>query len=127
VSISDAKGKTTCDSAFVTSLAVSRENDAEVAACARARRKIENESFNVMKDHGCHLEHNFGYGKQNLAMLFAAMNPLALAFHTVCDCLEDLWTKAREAKRGRKRFFEHIRTITAYLVFPDCKPSWSPS
>jgi len=25
----------------------------------------------------------------------------------------------REAKGARKRFFEHIRTITAYLVFPD--------
>ncbi len=23
------------------------------------------------------------------------------------------------AKRARTRFFEHIRTITAYLVFPD--------
>jgi hypothetical protein len=34
-------------------------------------------------------------------------------------CLEDLWVKAREAKGARKRFFEHIRTITAYLVFPD--------
>ena len=52
-------------------------------------------------------------------MLFAAMNLLAFAMHTVCDCLEDLWGEAREAKRARKRFFEHIRTITAYLVFPD--------
>jgi len=26
---------------------------------------------------------------------------------------------ARTAKRARTRFFEHIRTITAYLVFPD--------
>ncbi|MBU3890423.1 hypothetical protein [Methylosinus sp. KRF6] len=52
-------------------------------------------------------------------MLFAAMNLLAFARHTVCDCLEDLWVKAREAKRARKRFFEHIRTITAYPVFPD--------
>jgi hypothetical protein len=62
--------------------------------------------------------HNFGHGNQNLAMLFAAMNLLAFAFHTVCDCLEDLWIKARNAKRARKRLFEHIRTITAYLVFP---------
>ena len=23
------------------------------------------------------------------------------------------------AKRSRARFFEHVRTITAYLVFPD--------
>ncbi len=26
---------------------------------------------------------------------------------------------ARTAKRAGTRFFEHIRTITAYLVFPD--------
>ncbi len=119
VTISDAKGKVTYDGAFVTSLPVSKDNAAEIAACARARWKIENESFNVLKNNGYRLEHNFGHGKQNLAMTFAAMNLLAFAFHTVCDCLEDLWIKAREAKRARKRFFEHMRTITAYLVFPD--------
>lgn len=119
IAISDAKGKTTYDGAFVTSLDVTPENVAEIAACARARWKIENESFNILKNNGYHLEHNFGHGKQNLAMLFAAMNLLAFAMHTVCDCLEALWSQARQAKRARKRFFEHIRTITAYLVFPD--------
>ena len=119
VTISDAKGKVTYDGAFVTSLKVSSENVAEIAACARARWKIENETFNVLKNNGYHLEHNFGHGKQHLAMTFAAMNLLAFAFHTVCDCLEHLWTTARQAKRARKRFFEHIRTITAYLVFPN--------
>jgi hypothetical protein len=118
LTITDASGKTTYDGAFVTSLEVARENVAEIAACARARWKIENETFNILKNNGYHLEHNFGHGKQNLAMLFAAMNLLAFAFHTVCDCLENLWIKARNAKRARKRLFEHIRTITAYLVFP---------
>ena len=121
LTIFDAKGKTVYDGAFVTSLNVTRENVVEIAACARARWKIENESFNVLKNNGYHMEHNFGHGKQNLAMLFAAMNLLAFAMHTVCDCVEDLWIKAREAKRTRKRFFEHIRTITEYLVFPDWK------
>ena len=119
VSITDAKGQVTYSSAFVTSLPVTRDTVAEIVACARARWKIENESFNVLKSNGYHLEHNFGHGKQNLAMMFAAMNLLAFALHTVCDCLEQLWTKARTAKRARTRFFEHIRTITAYLVFPD--------
>ena len=119
LTIADAKGKATYDGAFLTSLEITAQNVAELAACARARWKIENESFNVLKNNGYHLEHNFGHGKQNLAMLFAAMNLLAFAMHTVCDCLESLWTKARNAKRARKRFFEHIRTITAYLVFPD--------
>lgn len=119
VKIVDAKGKATYDSSFVTSLPITRETVAEIAACARARWKIENESFNVLKNNGYNLEHNFGHGKQHLAMMFAAMNLLAFAFHTICDCLEDQWIKARQAKRARKRLFEHIRTITAYLVFPD--------
>jgi hypothetical protein len=36
-----------------------------------------------------------------------------------CDLAEALWIKARDAKQARKRFFEHIRTITEYLLFPD--------
>ena len=127
VTVTDAKGKVTYDNAFVTSLPVTSDTVAEIVACARARWKIENESFNVLKSNGYHLgfcaannlEHNFGHGKQNLAMVFAAMNLLAFAIHTVCDCLEQAWIAARTAKRARQRFFEHIRTITAYLVFPD--------
>ncbi len=127
VTITDAKGDVTYDNAFVTSLPVTRDTVADIAACTRARWKveprgspeIENESFNVLKSNGYHLEHNFGHGKQNLAMMFVAMNLLAFALHTVCDCLEQLWITARTAKRARTRFFEHIRTITAYLVFPN--------
>ena len=119
ITITDAKGKTTYQRAFVTSLDVTRDNVAEIVAYARARWKIENESFNVLKSNGYHLEHNFGHGKQNLAMMFAALNMLAFAIHTVYDCLEQIWIDARAAKRARHRFFEHIRTITAYLVFPD--------
>jgi hypothetical protein len=118
VTLTDAKGKVTYNSSFVTSLTPTRENVAEIVACARARWKIENESFNVLKNNGYNLEHNFGHGKEHLAMTFAAMNLLAFAFHTVCDCIEDRWIHARQAKRARKRFFEHIRTITAYLIFP---------
>jgi hypothetical protein len=118
VSITDAKGKTTYDDVFVTSLPLTADNVVEVAACARARWKIENESFNVLKNNGYNLAHNFGHGKKYLAMIFATMNLLVFAFHTVCDCLETLWQQAREAKGSRTRFFEHIRTISAYLVFP---------
>jgi len=119
VTITDAKGHVTYDNAFVTSLPITRDTVAEIVACARARWKIENESFNVLKSNGYHLEHNFGHGKQNLAMMFAAMNLLAFALHTICDALEQFWINARTAKRARTRFFEHIRTITAYLVFPN--------
>jgi hypothetical protein len=38
-------------SAWVTSLPVGRANVADLAAAGRARWKIENETFNVMKNH----------------------------------------------------------------------------
>ena len=49
-------GTVTYRGAFVTSLDVDRGNVAELADCARARWKIENETFNVLKQHGYHLE-----------------------------------------------------------------------
>lgn len=32
--------------------------------------------------------------------------------------LETLWQQARESKATHARFFENIRTISAYIVFP---------
>ena len=117
-SITDETGKTTYDGAFVTSLPVTADNVVEIAACARARWKIENESFNVLKNNGYNLAHNFGHGNKYLARTFATMNLLAFAFHTACDCLESLWQQAREAVGARARFFQDLHTITAYVLFP---------
>ena len=49
---------------FVTSLELTADNVVEIAACVRARWKIENESFNVWKNNGYNLAHNFGHGKK---------------------------------------------------------------
>jgi hypothetical protein len=108
VTITDEKGKAAYDGAFVTSLPVTVENVVELAACARARWKIENESFNVLKNNGYNLAHNFGHGNKCLARTFAAMNLLAFAFHTACDCLENLWQQARATVGARARFFQDL-------------------
>jgi hypothetical protein len=117
VRILDAEGKTTYNGAFVTSLSVTADSVEEVAACGRARWKIENESFNVMKNHGYNLAHNFGHGKQYLAQVFAAMNLLAFALHTACECLETLWQQARKALGTRVGFFRELHTICAWIIF----------
>ena len=38
---------------------------------ARARWKIENETFNTLKNQGYHFEHNFGHGYRHLSTVFA--------------------------------------------------------
>ena len=121
VEIIDAKGKTTYTNSFVTSITISESNVAELAECGRARWKIENETFNVLKNRGYHLEHNFGHGDKHLAATLATLNMLAFAMHTICDTLEALWQEARKRLGARYRFFDHIRTIVCYMIFP----SWA--
>ncbi len=119
IEIFNANGKLTYRNSFITSLPVNRNNVAELAACARARWKVENESFNVLKTKGYNLEHNFGHGKENLSALLATMNLLAFACHTICDLTAQAWRRARQRIGSRKRFFQDLGSITGYLIFPN--------
>ena len=119
VEILDAKGKRTYYNSFITDLPISAQNVAELAACGRARWKIENETFNVLKTNGYHLEHNFGHGKKTLASIFVVLNLLAFAFHTAAQLCVLAWRNAMAARGARYRFFEHLRTVTTYIVFDD--------
>ena len=60
MTIRDAGGQVTYRNSFVTDLPVNRANVAEFAEAGRARWKIENETFNVLKTKGYNPEHNFG-------------------------------------------------------------------
>lgn len=119
VEIRDAKGKRTFANSFVTDLPVTADTVAEIAACGRARWKIENETFNVLKSNNYNLEHNFGHGKQSLASVLVSLNLLAFAFHAVAQLCVLAWRTAVAARGAKYRFFEHLRTITAYIVFDD--------
>jgi hypothetical protein len=116
--LADAGGKVKYSTAFVTSLPVTKENVAEIVACGRARWKIENESFNVLKNHGYELEHSFGHGEKHLAMTLATLNLLAFAWHSVFDHLEPPWKAAREAVVKRTTFFTEMLFLTKLAVFP---------
>jgi hypothetical protein len=121
IEIADASGKVTFRNSFVTDLPVDADTVVDLAAAGRARWKIENETFNVLKTKGYNLEHNFGHGKQNLAAVLATLNLLAFAIHTVCDIGDELWSAAREKHRSRTHFFNNLAAITSFLIFP----SWT--
>jgi hypothetical protein len=116
IEILNAKGKRTYYNSFVTDLPVT-SGTAELAACGRARWKIENETFNVLKTNGYNLDHNFGHGQETLASVLVTLNLLAFAFHTAARWAVLAWRKAVIARGATYRFFEHLRTVTAYVVF----------
>jgi len=119
IEIFNDKAKRTYHNSFVTDLAVSADTVAELAACGRPRWKIENETFNVLKTGGYNLEHSFGHGKETLANVLVALNLLAFAFHTAAYLAVLAWRAAVIARGPKYRFFEHLRTITTYVVFQD--------
>lgn len=115
----NAAGKRTYYNSFVTDLPVTAGTVAELAACGRARWKIENETFNVLKTNGYNLEHSFGHGKQTLASIFLTLNLLAFACHTAALLAVLAWKQAVAACGATYRFFEDLRAITTYVVFDD--------
>jgi hypothetical protein len=117
----DETGKVTSTKAFVTSLPVDRDSVAEVVSAGRARWKIENETFNVLKNNGYELEHNFGHGTEFLAAMLVALNLLAFAWHNALDVLGPTWREARDVVGKRTTFFQEMLTLTRFVVFP----SWT--
>ena len=77
--ILDGKGNRKTFS-WVTNLGIDKRNVAEMAACGRARWKIENETFNTLKNQGYNFEHNYGHGKKNLSNLLAVRAQTKLSF-----------------------------------------------
>ena len=78
IEIINANGATTYRNSFVTDLPVDPDNVVELAACGRARWKIENETFNVLKNKGYNLEHSFGHGKHESRSHPAELEPAGL-------------------------------------------------
>jgi len=96
---------------WVTDLRVSPRNVYHLMRGGRARWKIENETFNTLKNQGYHFEHNYGHGTQNLSVVFAMVMLLAFLVDQTqqlcCALFQAVW-----AKLGSKRLlWERMRAL----------------
>jgi hypothetical protein len=96
---------------WVTDLPVSKRNVYRLMRGGRARWKIENETFNTLKNQGYSFEHNYGHGQQNLSVVFATVMMLAFLVEQTqqrcCALFQAVW-----AKLGSKRLlWERLRAL----------------
>lgn len=113
----DSNGERKYINSYITDHKITSENVIEIITAARARWKIENENNNVLKNHGYHLKHNFGHGKQYLSQLLLTFNLLSFLFHTTLSITDEKYKSLRGQLPTRKIFFEHVRTLTIYMFF----------
>ena len=104
---------------WVTDIPLHQDNLVRVMRGARARWKIENETFNTLKNQGYHFEHNFGHGYKHLSTVFAYLMMLAFLIDQVQQHCCGLF-QAALAKQGRKRYFwEKLRSFFFTWLLPD--------
>ncbi len=83
----------------------------EFVKTARSRWKIENETFNVLKNQGYNLEHNYGHGKLFLSSLLATLMLLAFLIDQLTQALDTTFCKALKAAKTIRDFRQKVRVI----------------
>lgn len=109
---------------WVTNHQLTTDRVEAICRCGRTRWKIENEGINVLKQKGYHVEHNFGHGAQHLAQVFLVLNLLAFLLHTALHLVDDFYKFLRQALHTRVTFFNDLRALCRYHVFPDWEALW---
>lgn len=96
---------------WVTDLRVTKRNVFHLMRGGRARWKIENETFNTLKNQGYNFEHNYGHGEQNLSVVFAILMMLAFlvdqAQQLCCALFQAVWAKLG----SKRRLWERMRAL----------------
>ena len=96
---------------WVTDLRVNKGTVYRLMQGARARWRIENETFNTLKNQGYHFEHNFGHGNQHLSVVFATLMMLAFLVDQVqqlcCPLFQAVWAKLG----SKRRLWEKMRAL----------------
>lgn len=112
----NAEGKRVKHFTWITDLHVNLRNAWLFARGGRARWRIENETFNTLKNQGYHYEHNFGHGQKNLSVVFAMLMMLAFLVDQTqqlcCPLFGAVWQKLGSKRAlwdNLRSHFRHFR------------------
>jgi len=104
-------GEITKHFTWVTDFTVTEDNIFRLMRGGRAYWRIENETFNTLKNQGYQFDHNFGHGKNHLSVVFALIMMLAFLVDQIqqlaCRLFQATWKDA-----GSKReLWDHMRAL----------------
>jgi hypothetical protein len=112
-------GETSYHNSWVTDLVVSKENVAQLVKIGRCRWKIENETFNTLKNQGYHIEHNYGHGKEHLSFNFFLLNLLAFFMHQIFELTYPAYQQLRKKFGSKRNLWDHLRASLYLILFTD--------
>ena len=111
-----AAGETTCWT-WVTNLPLTKASVERVAAGGRSRWKIENETFNTLKNQGYHFEHNYGHGRKHLATILALLMLTAFLVDQVQQRCSSLFRRVWRGVGTKAKVWATMRSLFRVLRF----------
>jgi hypothetical protein len=106
----DAKGNQKTFT-WVTSLPIRRQHVYQIRCAGRSRWKIENETFNTLKNQGYHFEHNYGHGYQNIATTLVYLMFLAFLLDQIVQRFNRAFQQLWQASKTKKKLWGLIRGL----------------
>ncbi len=111
--------KTAYHNSWVTDIPLDDDNIEELVKIGRCRWMIENEVFNTVKNHGYHIEHNYGHGVKHLSINFFLLNMIAFFLHQIFELTDRTYQWLRKRMGSKKNLWDHLRVYCHALIFPD--------
>ena len=96
---------------WITDIDLEKVDLRELTTVARSRWKVENETFNTLKNQGYNLEHNYGHGKKNLMTNFTVLMFLAFLVDQMAMILDELFQEAKKVCKSFKFLWERVRQV----------------
>ena len=102
---------------WVTDFTLTKQNAYHLMRGGRARWKIENETFNTLKNQGYQFEHNFGHGEQNLSVVFAMLMMLAFLVDQIEQLCCPLFRATWQRFGSKRLLWDNLRSHFRHFVF----------
>lgn len=109
---------------WVTKLTITEENAYKIMRAARARWRIENETFNTLKNQGYNFGHNYGHGYENLCSVMTMLMLLAFLIDQVQQLCCKHYQKARQQAGTFAGLFEFARSLLKLFVWGSLHQLW---
>jgi hypothetical protein len=113
----DQHGKVTTWT-WITNLPLTVATGEKVMRAGRSRWKIENETFNTLKNQGYHFEHNYGHGTQHLATVLALLMLLAFLVDQIQQRCSQVFRQVWRGLGTKAKVWELRRSLFRVLKFP---------
>lgn len=96
---------------WVTDILITKSNIYQLMRGGRINWRIENNTFNTLKNQDYHFSHNFGHGYKNLCSIFGMLMMLAFFIDQIQELYCQQFKAARAKFKSRTSLWEKIRAM----------------